>query len=148
MSPTRFSLRFNLGLIAIFAGLALLLTAVALYGTLSFVLAQRSREIGIRVALGAQRTGVLSLGLRYIFRLAIAGSVCGAAVALTLGILLKSALYMIPHEHEGILYGVGIHDPLSFATASAVVLLCAGLAGLLPGFRATRIDPVSVLREE
>jgi ABC-type antimicrobial peptide transport system permease subunit len=55
---------------------------------------------------------------------------------------------MVPHKHDGILYGVSIHDPLSFVCASTIVLFFAGLAGFLPGFRATRIDPARTLREE
>ncbi len=140
--------RFNLLLISIFAVLALILTAVALYGTLSFAAAQRTREIGVRIALGAQRNGVLGLMLRHVLRLTIAGSICGLAIALVLGTMFGSALYMVPHEHEGILYGVGIHDPLSVACAAAVLLLFAVMAGLVPALRATRIDPARVLREQ
>jgi ABC-type antimicrobial peptide transport system permease subunit len=138
----------KLALILIFAGLALMLTAVALYGTLSFAVAQRTREIGVRIALGAQRTKILGLTFRNVLRLTLAGSVCGFLIAFLLGTMLRSTLYLSPHEHEGILYKVGIHDPLSFASAASVLILFAVLAGLLPALRASRIDPCETLRCE
>jgi putative ABC transport system permease protein len=140
--------RFNLALIAIFAGLALTLTAVALYGTVSFAVAQQTREIGIRIALGAQPGGVLNFTMRRVLALTIAGCVCGFAIAFVLGTIFKDQLYLVPYQHDGILHGVGIHDPLSFACSTILVFLCAGLAGLIPGIRATRIDPCTTLRCE
>jgi putative ABC transport system permease protein len=140
--------RFNLSLIAIFAGLALTLTAVALYGTVSFAVAQQTREIGIRIALGAQPGGVLRFTIQHVLALTIAGSACGFAIAFALGAIFRNDLYLVPYQHSGILYGVGIHDPLSFACSAILVLSCAGLAGLIPGIRATRIDPCATLRCE
>jgi putative ABC transport system permease protein len=132
----------------IFAGLALVLTAVALYGTVSFAVAQRTREIGIRIALGAQQSGIVRLTLSRVIRLSVAGAICGFAIAFVIGSLLGTALYMVPTEHEGILYQVSLHDPLSFTCTALVVLVCAALAGLAPAVQATRIDPVQTLRCE
>lgn len=134
--------------ILIFAVLAVLLTAIALYGTLSFDMAQRTREIGVRIALGAQPIGVLGLALGHVLRLAAAGSVCGFVIVLVVGTTLGNALYMVPYQHDGMLYQVGMHDPLSFACAASILTCCAVLAGILPGFRAARVDPCNVLREE
>ncbi len=140
--------RLNLWLIAIFGSLALILTAVALYGTVSFAVAQRTREIGIRIALGAQQSGIVRLTLSRVIRLSVAGATCGFCAAFVIGSLLGSALYMVPHEHEGVLYQVSLHDPLSFACAALIVLACAILAGLAPAIRAARIDPHATLRCE
>lgn len=140
--------QFRLTLIAAFATAALLLTVIALYGAVSFAVAQRTRELGLRIALGAQRTGILALTLRHILRLTTAGSVCALVIAFIAGSVLGRGLYLVPHEHSGVLYGVGIHDPLSFAWAAGVVLLLATLAGLVPGLRAMRIDPYTALRCE
>lgn len=142
------SSRFNFSLMTIFAGLALTLTAVALYGTVSFAIAQQTREIGIRIALGAQTGGVLRFTIRRVLALTIAGSTCGFAVAFALGTIFGNELYMVPYQHEGILHGVNIHDPLSFACSAVLVVLCAVLAGLIPGTRATKIDPWATLRCE
>lgn len=139
---------FNLWLIAIFASLALVLTAVALYGTVSFAVAQRTREIGIRIALGAQQSGIVRLTLSRVIRLSVAGAICGFCAAFLIGSLLGSALYMVPQQHDGILYRVSLRDPLSFACAALVVLACAILAGLAPAIRAVKIDPCQALRCE
>lgn len=138
--------RFRLTLIGTFAAIALLLTAIALYGAVSFTVAQRTREFGLRIALGSPSTGVLRLTLRHVLRLAITGSACGVMVALVTGEIFGRAFYLVPHEHVGMLYGVGIRDPVSLACAAALVLVCAILAGLLPAIRATRTDPCEALR--
>ncbi|MFZ0591859.1 MAG: FtsX-like permease family protein, partial [Bryobacteraceae bacterium] len=140
--------RLNLWLIAIFADLSLLLTAVALYGTVSFAVAQRTLEIGIRIALGAQQSGILGLTLGRVLRLSVAGSICGFCAAFVIGSMLGNALYMVPQEHNGVLYQVSLHDPLSFTCAALVVLVCAAVAGLAPAVRAARIDPHAALRCE
>jgi ABC-type antimicrobial peptide transport system permease subunit len=102
----------------------------------------------VRIALGAQRTRILGLTFRNVLRLTFAGSVCGFLIAFLLGTIFRSALYLVPHVQSGILYKVGIHDPLSFASAASVLMLFAVLAGLLPALRASRIDPCETLRCE
>jgi putative ABC transport system permease protein len=140
--------RFNFWLMATFAGLAVLLTAVALYGTLSFALAQRTREIGIRIALGARKENIFCLLFQSIWRPALTGSICGLGVALTLGSIYRDEMYLVPYKHSGLLYGVSIHDPVSLAAAALMLLAIAGVAGIAPALRGTRVDPHSPLRCE
>jgi predicted lysophospholipase L1 biosynthesis ABC-type transport system permease subunit len=140
--------QFNFTLLSVFAGLALLLTAVALFGTLSFTVAQQTRDIGLRIAVGARPVDILGMVLRQTLRLVAAGSVCGLGIAMVLGTIYKDRLYMVPHQHNGILYGVSIHDPLCFGSAGIMRFLFASVAGLLPALRAMRIDPNTALRCE
>ena len=140
--------RFNFTLVGIFAALALLLTAVALMGTLSFTVAQQTRDIGLRIAVGARSADIVRMILRQTFRLIAAGSICGAGIAAVFGAIYRDRLYMVPHQHEGILYGVNIHDPLSFGLAVIVLFVFASLSALLPSLRAIRIDPNTALRSE
>ena len=122
--------------VSAFSAVALLLAAIGLYGVLSYSVSQRKREIGVRIALGAQSTAILQLVIRQGLRIVGIGLLIGLAIALALSGLIA-----------GILYGVSATDPLSIA-ASAVVLVITGLiACFLPAFRASRIDPITALRE-
>jgi ABC-type antimicrobial peptide transport system permease subunit len=140
--------RFNLALIALFAGLAMLLAGVGVYGAIAFSVAQRTREFGLRMALGARPLSILSLTLNRTARLTLAGAGCGLVLAWILGALLNRAMYLVPGEHGGMLYGVGIHDPASFGGAAAIMLGLAAIAGLLPAARAAKLDPVIALRHD
>jgi putative ABC transport system permease protein len=140
--------RFNLALVSFFAGLAVMLAAVGIYGAISFSAAQRTREIGLRMALGAGRRAIVIMTLMRTGRLALTGAGCGLGLALILGSVVKESLYLVPRQHAGILYGVGIHDPVSLAGAMAVMLGLAALAGLAPATRASRIEPLAALRHE
>jgi hypothetical protein len=140
--------RFNLALIAAFAFIATLMSAVGIYGAISYSVEQRTREFGIRLALGAQRSGILAVALAQCTRLGLLGTALGLALAFTLARLLGSALYLVPRQHEGLLYGVSLTDPLTLACASVAILAVAALAGLVPAHRATRIDPLTALRCE
>jgi putative ABC transport system permease protein len=140
--------RFNLALVSLFAGFAVLLASVGIYGAISFSVAQRTREFGLRMALGALPLSILRETLLHTARLALAGSALGIAIAGILGTMMKSALYMAPHEHSGVLYGVGIHDPASFAAAIGLVLLLASIAGIAPASRAARVSPLTALRQD
>jgi ABC-type lipoprotein release transport system permease subunit len=80
--------------------------------------------------------------------LVLTGAVCGLALALVLGAWLKKALYLAPREHPGLIYGVGIHDPASLLAAAAIVLGLAGLASMVPAWRAAKADPLAALRHE
>jgi len=129
--------RFNASLFAIFAGVALILAVVGVYGVLSFMVAQRRQEIGTRMALGAGRADVLSLFLMQGATLTTVGLGLGLAAALLLTRWLST-----------LLYGVRPNDPTSFA-AVAVLLLFVGLAAsYLPARRAARVDPMAALRSE
>jgi len=101
-----------------------------------------------RIALSAGSRAIISMTLARTARLALSGAACGLGLALMLGALLKTALYLAPGQHAGVLYGVGIQDPVSLAAAATVMLGLAGLAALAPAARAARVDPSAVLRQE
>jgi ABC-type antimicrobial peptide transport system permease subunit len=139
---------FNFAVVAIFAGLCLLLTVVALFGTLSFSVVQQRRDIGVRIAVGARSLDVLKLISRQTCYLVALGSTIGLTIALVAGKLAGDRLFMVPHRHEGILYGVSMRDPLSLSFAASILLLVASAAALLPALRATRVEPNIALRGE
>lgn len=129
--------RFSLWLLLSFAVLALLLASVGMYGVISYSVAQRTREIGIRVALGANRREVLAMILNQGGRLAALGIIIGLFASLGATRLMA-----------GLLYEVKPADPLTFFAVSLILASVAFLACLLPAVRATRLDPVAALRVE
>ena len=129
--------RLTLLLMAAFAGLALILAAIGIYGVLSYSVSQRQHEIGLRMALGAGGSQVLGMILGQGLRLALAGAMGGLIAVLLLGRLARSFLY-----------GVGASDPLTLLVVPLVLLAVAALACYLPARRATRVDPVIALRGE
>lgn len=129
--------RLYASLVAVFAALALILAAVGVYGVLSYLVAQRMREIGIRIALGATRANVWNQVLGRGLLLTVIG--LGIGVAISLGLTRAIA---------SLLYHVGASDPWSFAAASAVLLLVAFLACNVPAYRAAKVDPMVALRYE
>jgi ABC-type antimicrobial peptide transport system permease subunit len=129
--------RFNMALLAFFAGAALLLTALGIYGVVAFFAGQRRREIGIRMALGAQPRNVFKLILREGTRLVIYGTLVGLALSLATARLVA-----------GQLYGVAPTDPLTFASIFALLLATALAACWLPARRAAKVDPMVALRYE
>ncbi len=140
--------RFNLMLVSLFAGMAVLLASVGIYGAISFSVAQRTQEFGLRMALGARPGSLLGLTLTRTSRLVLSGAVCGLGVALVLGAWLKKALYLAPGEHGGMIYGVGIHDPASLMAAAAIVIGLSAAASMVPAWRAAKTDPLVALRHE
>jgi predicted permease len=132
--------RFPVMLLGAFAGLALLLASVGIYGMISYSVAQRVREIGIRMALGADKARVLRLFVGQELKLVLSGIAIGTIGALMLTRTLKSFSHL--------LYGVGSQDPLTFAAVSIVLIAVAALAGYIPARRATKVDPMVALRYE
>ncbi|HLW78507.1 MAG TPA: FtsX-like permease family protein, partial [Terriglobia bacterium] len=129
--------RFNMLLLGIFAAIALTLATVGIYGVMAFSVAQRTHEIGIRMALGAERSNVLSLIVRQGLRLTLAGVALGVAAAWALTRFLTSFLY-----------GVRPTDPAIFLLVSAALVAVSILASYIPAWRATKVDPIVALRYE
>jgi putative ABC transport system permease protein len=129
--------RFALILIGAFATLALLLSVVGIYGVTAYSVAQRTHEIGIRMALGAQRSEVMGLVLRQGMALIVVGSLLGVAASLGLTRFLGSLLFDVTPT-----------DPTTFALVVALLIAVAALACWIPARRATRVDPMVALRYE
>ncbi|MGH7870494.1 MAG: FtsX-like permease family protein, partial [Candidatus Dormibacteraceae bacterium] len=129
--------RFNTFLLTVFASFALILAFVGLYGVISCFVSERTHEIGIRMALGAERNDVLKLILGQGFRLALTGVAIGIIGALALMRVLSS-----------LLYGVRPTDPLTFAAVSLLLTSSAFLASHIPARRAVKVDPMVALRHE
>jgi putative ABC transport system permease protein len=129
--------RLSMMLLSLFSGIALVLASVGIYGLMSYSVAQRSRELGVRIALGAARLDVLRLVLRQGMSLALTGIVIGVGAAFALSRVIESQLF-----------GVRATDPSTFVAVAVLLGLTALAANLIPAWRATRVDPAVVLREE
>lgn len=129
--------RFNLLLLGVFAGTAMLIALVGIYGVISYAVAQRNREIGIRIALGASRRQVIQMVVGEGMRMAVLGTVVGVAAALWLARMVSN-----------LLYDVSAHDPAAFISASGLLMGAAFLASLIPAVRAAMVDPLVALRYE
>ena len=129
--------RFQALLLGLFAGMALILTAIGLYGVMAQAVSQRTHEIGVRMALGATQESVRTMILRRGTILTLAGTAIGVVGALALARLIESLLYQIPP-----------HDPFTYVTVCMVLGFVAIAASYLPALRATRVDPVVALRYE
>jgi putative ABC transport system permease protein len=124
-------------LLGAFSALALVLACVGLYGVLSFLVSQRTQEIGVRIALGARPSDILSNVVGRGLALAAAGTAIGLAATLALTRLL-----------ETLLFGVSARDPFTFISVPAILLLVASTACFIPALRAMRVDPMTALRYE
>jgi predicted permease len=129
--------RFSMQIVALFALTALLLAGLGIYGVISYMVSERTHEIGIRVALGAQRRNILRIVVREGLALALAGAAVGFVCAL-----------IVSHLMAGLLYGVRPTDPLTFAGVAFLLIGVALLACYIPARRATRVDPLVALRHE
>ncbi|HEV8187224.1 MAG TPA: ABC transporter permease [Pyrinomonadaceae bacterium] len=129
--------RFSMLLLAIFAGVALVLAAVGIYGVMSYSVAQRTHEIGIRMALGAQTMTVLKLAIGYGLKLVLAGIAIGLIAAFALTRVMST-----------LLFGVTATDPTTFALISLLLIAVAAIASYIPARRATRVNPIIALRYE
>jgi putative ABC transport system permease protein len=140
-SPAVFLRRYPFYLIGSFAALAVILATVGLYGLISYSVIQRTREIGIRMALGAQPENILKLVIRQGVRAAILGVAVGGAAALSFGLVLTRAM-------PNFLYGVSSTDWPTFTCVSLLLLAVALAASYIPARRATEVDPIIALRNE
>jgi ABC-type antimicrobial peptide transport system permease subunit len=122
-------------LLGAFACIALLVAAVGTYGVIAYGVSQRTKELGLRLALGADRRGVLALILREGLLVGLAG--------LSVGVVGSAALARVL---ESLVFGVSLHDPATYAGVSALLLLMACAACLVPAIRASRVDPMVALR--
>jgi ABC-type antimicrobial peptide transport system permease subunit len=122
-------------LLGTFAAIALALAAVGIYGVLAYLVSQRTQEICIRLAIGADRSQVLTMILRQGLSLAAAGAAAGLIGAL-----------MLTRLMQGLLYEIRPTDPITFIAVAAVLLATAAIASALPAWRATRVSPAKVLR--
>src|SRR5262249_6772746 len=129
--------RLNLILLVVFAGIALVLAAVGIYGVMSYSVTQRTHELGIRMALGASSGAVVRLVLRTGMGFALCGLVISAVIAFFLTRLI-----------DVLLFGLSGRDPLTFAAISGLLILVSLLAAWLPARRATSIDPIDALHYE
>ena len=129
--------RLSMLLLALFSGLALLIACVGLYGLMAYAVAQRTREMGVRIALGAARTHVLGLVLRQGLGLTLVGTVIGVVASLGLTRVIQSQLF-----------DVEATDPVTLAVAVGVLFTVAAAAAAIPAIRATRVDPIVALRRE
>jgi predicted permease len=129
--------RFSMILLGVFASLALVLACVGIYGVISYMVGQRTHEIGVRMALGAQRDDVLRLVIGHGAKMALIGVAIGIGASLGLTRLMANQLF-----------GVSAHDPLTFAGVGMLLLLVAVVACYIPARRATRVDPMIALRHD
>ncbi len=129
--------RFALELLGVFAGVALLLAAIGIYGVMSYSFSQRTHEVGIRIALGAQRLDILRMAVGEGMRIVVIG----------LGLGLAGAA-IVTRFFRSMLFNVAPIDPLTFASVAAILAGVALFACYIPARRATRVDPLVALREE
>jgi ABC-type antimicrobial peptide transport system permease subunit len=129
--------RFNALLLSIFAGVALLLTAIGIYGVMAYSVAQRTNEIGIRMALGAAQSSI--------FRLVVGQAMTLVGISIAIGI---AGAFAATRLLSSLLFGVGVWDPLTFGSIVVLIAVVAFLAAWLPARRAARVNPIIALRAE
>jgi ABC-type antimicrobial peptide transport system permease subunit len=140
--------RFHLLLIGAFAVVAIVLSGIGIYGAVAYAAQRRRREFGVRLALGAPPGGLVLTAFRESLRVGVMGGLAGLGITVAAAKLLGNALYLVPGEHNGLLYGVQTTDPVVLGSALAGLLAVAGLAGAIPARKVARLDPLVALRQE
>jgi predicted permease len=140
--------RFNLLLVMGFAIVAVVIAGIGIYGAMAYAAAARTREFGVRLALGATTANVLAMSLWQAGRVGLIGGALGMLGTLGVAIWLGDSLYLVDGVHNGLLFGVTTHDPRLLSAAFAGVVTVSVAAGALPAWRASRVDPVTALRAE
>ena len=140
--------RFNLLLIAAFAVIAVILAAVGIYGAMACAVQERTREFGIRLALGQRPAALIRSTLWESVRFGLTGGAFGLVIVFAGARLLGDALYLVRGQHSGLLYDVTTTDPVSIAAASLALIAVATFSGLIPARQATAVDPLIALRVE
>jgi macrolide transport system ATP-binding/permease protein len=136
-SPAAYLHRLSAWIVAGFAAMALLLSIVGIYGVIAYSVSQRTREIGVRIALGASRQGIYRLVLADAARVTAIGIVCGAAISIVAATLMRTLLFQ-----------VAPWDGVTFACVSAGLAVLALIASFIPAHRAAGVDPMHALRAE
>jgi ABC-type antimicrobial peptide transport system permease subunit len=136
-SASALTRRWTMALLVAFATMALLLALIGIFGVISWSVAQRTRETGIRIALGAERGQVMLLFIRYGLKLTLAGLACGLFASLALR-----------HALANFVYGVSAGDPVIYSSVSAAMLCVSLLACYIPARKAAKVDPMISLRYE
>lgn len=139
--------RFNLVLVASFAVVALLISAIGVYGAMAYAAVARAREFGVRLALGAAPMRLLRNALWRAGRLGVIGGSIGVALTLGLAVWLGNALYLVPGQHNGMLFSVKTTDPIAIGSAAIGIVLVTLAAGFIPALRLARVDPARTLRD-
>ena len=140
--------RFNLLLTGAFAAVAVLLAAIGVYGAVAYAVQARTRELGVRLALGAKPSRLVGSALWQAGRIGVIGGAAGVGLTLVLARLIGDALYLVPGSHNGLLYKVTTTDPVMLACAFAGIVVVALIAGAVPARRIAGVDPVRALRAE
>jgi predicted permease len=138
--------RFNLIVVGGFAAIALLMSAIGVYGAMAYVASARRREFGVRLALGATPRALICDMLWHSARLSLVAAAVGLGGALLIAKAIGNALYLVPGAHNGLLYNVTTTDPLALASAIGAILALVVVAGAVPARRAGQVNPVAALR--
>ena len=140
--------RFNLMLIGSFAAVAILLACVGIYGAMSCSVQERTREFGVRLALGQPAAAILRNTIWQSARFGVTGAALGLGLSVLIARLIGNGLYLVRGQHPGLIHGVTTTDPLSLGAAAVALILIAVVSGLIPARQATTVDPLVVLRSE
>jgi putative ABC transport system permease protein len=140
--------RFNALLVATFAGLAILLAIVGIHAAMTYAVAGKTREFGVRLALGARPSALIRATLAQSGRIGLIGGALGITGVLVIARLLGDAWYLVPGKHNGLLYEVTTTDPIVLTASFAGVIVVAIAAATMPARRVGSVDPVTALRSE